>query len=403
MTITSVFPDSPASQAGLRAGDRIVQVGGESVGEDVMDRLAQTKPGEELSIRVDRDGWTRDLTLTLAAANPSWGIPGSVTPPASGQGASGGLAKIVEDDDEDADEADEDEADEDDAYEADEASEDAEEEDDDDVSVFTFSDAVENQGGENDAHGQHHLRVLRSGAGEHGMRIEVQGDENGTPHVLEWSGEGENGEGGTWTTDAHGHTMTKTIEIPGGKCQVQVIIEGDGEGPRVLHGVLGSSKGLTLDGGSGLELFTEESDGSSAQCQAQCCEGCKEECCKEGSAKASAGQGAIVVQDETTGIEDAPVRRRITMRTPGGGERVIERTIEIPEVASKVRSELRARQGEKARMRSPMGMGGGTGVGAGPGTPDINELRGQIEELRQQLHELLQSIEAKSGGGGGMR
>jgi hypothetical protein len=394
MTITSVFPDSPASQAGLRAGDRIVQVGGEPVGDDVMERLAKTKPGEELSIRVDRDGWTRDLTLTLSAANPSWGIPGSVTPPStSGQGASGGLARIVEDDDEDVDEADED----DEADEADEDAEEVEENDDDDVSVFTFGDTTETQGEEHDAHGQHHVRVLRPGAGEHGLRIEVQGDENGTPHVLEWSGEAENGEGGAWTTEAHGHTMTKTIEIPGGKCQVQVIIEGDGkgEGAHVLHGMLG--------GGSGLELFTEEGDGSGEQGQAKCCEGCQAECCKEGAAKAGAGQDVIVLQDRTTGTEDAPVRRRITMRAPGGGERVIERSIEIPDVASKVRSELRARANAQPRMRSPMGMGGGGSgsVGAGPGTPDINELRGQIEELRQQLHELLESIEAKSGGGGG--
>ncbi len=409
MTITSVFPDSPASKAGLREGDRIVRLGGEAIGDDVMERLQKSKPGEELAIRVDRDGWSRDLTVTLAAANPSWGIPGTVPPEASsGGGGTGGLFRTIttDDDDDDADEADE-------ADESDEADEWEEvDESDEGVSVFRFheqlTDDLDAEEGE-EAQQNPHLRVLRSGEGGHEIRVEVQGDGEGTPHVLHWNGAMADGESGEWQTDDNGHFMIKTIDIPGGKCEVQLRIEGDGQGAHALQGLHGlKNLGIEVPG------FKILGDGVG---QAQCCEACEHECCKEGAQDgAQVEEHTIVVEDTTVGIEDPQPRRRIALRLPEGSGGRIERNVEIPDIAGRVRRELRQSsprvQGQAQRLRSEGGDAAETGdlrAELEDLRAQVEELRGlrselsQIEDLRAQLHKLLKSIDSKSLEGGRTR
>ncbi|MGH9286046.1 MAG: S1C family serine protease, partial [Acidimicrobiales bacterium] len=65
--VVSIEPGSPAEQAGLRAGDRIVAVGSRTVaGSAELGGLIRShKPGEVVTVRVVRDGTERTLTATL--------------------------------------------------------------------------------------------------------------------------------------------------------------------------------------------------------------------------------------------------------------------------------------------------------------------------------------------------
>lgn len=65
--VQEVEPDSPAQAAGLRAGDVIVRVGGETVAEpaDVIEALRDVEPGETLEVAVVRDRAERALQVKL--------------------------------------------------------------------------------------------------------------------------------------------------------------------------------------------------------------------------------------------------------------------------------------------------------------------------------------------------
>lgn len=74
--VQSVSPGGPAAEAGIRAGDVIVAVNGTGVtGEDasrqVVKILRDVKPDDKVSVRVLRDGKTRDFTV---AARPGPGV-----------------------------------------------------------------------------------------------------------------------------------------------------------------------------------------------------------------------------------------------------------------------------------------------------------------------------------------
>ncbi len=69
-TVAQVRPDSPASRAGLRRGDRILEVAGRAVEHPVALQLAlqQHRPGEVVELLVQRGERVHTLSLALAAA-----------------------------------------------------------------------------------------------------------------------------------------------------------------------------------------------------------------------------------------------------------------------------------------------------------------------------------------------
>ncbi len=69
LIVSSVDPDSPADQAGLRAYDVIVAIGGEPVAsnEDVRQRLVDNRAGDTISLGIVRDGTLLNVSLTLGS------------------------------------------------------------------------------------------------------------------------------------------------------------------------------------------------------------------------------------------------------------------------------------------------------------------------------------------------
>ncbi len=63
----AVFPDSPAADAGLQAGDVITAVDGDRVDadSDLADHILPHQPGDQITLTVMRDGSQMDVTVTL--------------------------------------------------------------------------------------------------------------------------------------------------------------------------------------------------------------------------------------------------------------------------------------------------------------------------------------------------
>jgi S1-C subfamily serine protease len=63
----AVFPNSPAADAGLKAGDIITAIDGQSVGaqQDLSDYMLEHMPGDTVTLRVLRSGSTREIQVTL--------------------------------------------------------------------------------------------------------------------------------------------------------------------------------------------------------------------------------------------------------------------------------------------------------------------------------------------------
>ncbi|MFT7480277.1 MAG: membrane-associated protease RseP (regulator of RpoE activity), partial [Gammaproteobacteria bacterium] len=68
MVVAGVIDGSPAAQAGLEAGDRILRIGSHEVAgqEALTGFLAGIRPGQTEKIVVERNGWTKKVELTFA-------------------------------------------------------------------------------------------------------------------------------------------------------------------------------------------------------------------------------------------------------------------------------------------------------------------------------------------------
>lgn len=71
--IKLLFPDNPAKEAGLEAGDVIVRLGGHTVAsaEDLTEALANLDPGDEVEVVIVNTDGTRTIDVTLAQRPPS--------------------------------------------------------------------------------------------------------------------------------------------------------------------------------------------------------------------------------------------------------------------------------------------------------------------------------------------
>ena len=70
ISIADVSASSPAAREGLKPGDRVVRVGSQSVNDrlDYTLALLDSKPGQPLQIKIDRNGQTLDLALATTAS-----------------------------------------------------------------------------------------------------------------------------------------------------------------------------------------------------------------------------------------------------------------------------------------------------------------------------------------------
>lgn len=66
--VIRVYPNSPAQQAGVRAGDWIMAINNQQIrsAQRVADQIRRMSPGEQVELRVRRDGQTQSLTTQLA-------------------------------------------------------------------------------------------------------------------------------------------------------------------------------------------------------------------------------------------------------------------------------------------------------------------------------------------------
>lgn len=67
VVVTNVLAKSPADEAGLRKGDRIVSLGGRECATvaEVLKRANRRAEGEELELEIERDGQQQQLTVSL--------------------------------------------------------------------------------------------------------------------------------------------------------------------------------------------------------------------------------------------------------------------------------------------------------------------------------------------------
>jgi S1-C subfamily serine protease len=67
--VGNIVAGGPAAKAGLRAGDRVLQIGGQPIrgADDLTAAVNDHKPGDKVQFQVDRGGQRRTLTVTLGS------------------------------------------------------------------------------------------------------------------------------------------------------------------------------------------------------------------------------------------------------------------------------------------------------------------------------------------------
>jgi C-terminal processing protease CtpA/Prc len=73
--VASVFPNSPAQQAGIRPGDRLTRINGQPIYtyRDVVRIIGSRDPNSRVQLDVDRNGQQQQLTATLADRDQAFG------------------------------------------------------------------------------------------------------------------------------------------------------------------------------------------------------------------------------------------------------------------------------------------------------------------------------------------
>lgn len=94
--VAQVEPDTPASKAGLKGGDIILKVNGQSVASnnDLRLRISQTAPGTPVKLTIFRDGKTFDTDLTLGQLPNETANNGSNPTQGNQNQSSGGLKGV---------------------------------------------------------------------------------------------------------------------------------------------------------------------------------------------------------------------------------------------------------------------------------------------------------------------
>lgn len=68
VTITGTIEGSPAAEAGLQANDIVVRINGQTASEESLRSIVgETEPGQEVTLRIVRDGEARDLKVRVEA------------------------------------------------------------------------------------------------------------------------------------------------------------------------------------------------------------------------------------------------------------------------------------------------------------------------------------------------
>ena len=76
--VDAVMPESAAAEAGLAVGDRILEIDGMVISRfEELQRIVRSSPGIALSMRVDRQGETLDLTVTPRPVTENGDGPGA--------------------------------------------------------------------------------------------------------------------------------------------------------------------------------------------------------------------------------------------------------------------------------------------------------------------------------------
>jgi serine protease Do len=90
--VTQVVPGTPAADAGLEPGDRILEVEGRGIGapEDLVRAIGGRDPGEQVTLRVRRGGRDLEIPLTLAERPSAEALAQPVPPPSKESGSKPG-------------------------------------------------------------------------------------------------------------------------------------------------------------------------------------------------------------------------------------------------------------------------------------------------------------------------